>query len=122
MVFGFGLFMIVPMFRLLNRAMYLTVASALADGVVQLAPMAEDKCRAREALIAMLARETHSLQAEILVGAIVRLEPTAEDRRRAREAVLGGLARETDGSAAEELAGGLVIHCWIGRWGYRRCN
>ena len=60
-------------------------AAALADGLAQLDPTAEDKRQARGALLGLLARETSSWPAEELVGGLAQLDPTAEDKRQARD-------------------------------------
>ena len=77
----------------------------LVGGVVQLAPTAEDKRQAREALLGLLARQTDGWAAEELVGGVVQLDPTAEDKRQAREALLGLLAAPDRRPVAAELGG-----------------
>ena len=64
--------------------------------------------RARDALLALLARVTDSYGAAELAGALGPLDPTAEDRRRARDALLALLAREAYDFRAERLAGALA--------------
>ena len=64
--------------------------------------------QARDALLALLARETGSWEAAQLADGLAQLDPTAEDRRQARDALLGLLADETDSWRAAQLAGGLA--------------
>jgi hypothetical protein len=68
--------------------------------MIQLGPTAEDKRRAREALLGLLAGQTDSQAAGRLADGVAQLDPTAEDKRRAREALLGLLAGQTDSQAA----------------------
>ena len=76
----------------------------LADAVAGLAVTAEDRARAREPLLSLLASQTDPWLAGGLADALARLEPTAEDRARAREPLLSLLASQTDPRAATDLA------------------
>ena len=80
----------------------------LASGMARLDATAEDRRKAREALLGLLADVTDARLAVSLAGGVTRLGATAEDRRKAREALLGLLADETDAGLAEHLASGIA--------------
>ena len=61
--------------------------------------------QARDALLALLARETRGSMAASLAGGVAQLDPRAEDKRQARGALLALLARETDSWVAAWLVG-----------------
>ena len=72
--------------------------------LAELAPTAEDKRLARNALLELLANPWRGLGA-FWVGGVVRLAPTAGDKRQAREALLGLLADKTRHPGRERLRG-----------------
>ena len=55
------------------------LVSKLVDVVVELAPTAEDKRQAREALLGLLARETDEWLTAELVSGVIQLDPTVHD-------------------------------------------
>ena len=57
------------------------VAGPLARELAPLARTAEDRRRARHALLGLLARETNADTAERLADGLARLDPTAHDLR-----------------------------------------
>ena len=71
--------------QLLARETHIKVPRLGAAG--PLAPTAEDKHWAREALLGMLAHETNDFAAVRLADGLAQLDPTAEDKRRARDAL-----------------------------------
>jgi hypothetical protein len=77
-------------------------------GLAQLKPTAEDKRRARKALLGSLAEEWEGYWVAQLVAALARLGPTAEDKRQAFERLLSLLAGQSGVHWPAELIGGLV--------------
>jgi hypothetical protein len=74
------------------------MAVKLTTAVVSLDPAAEDRHRARKALLGLLADETDGLAAAALAEAVANLAATAEDRHQARELLLVLLAGEPEAS------------------------
>ena len=69
-----------------------TAESALKDlvsEIVRFASTAEDRRRAREALLRLMADGNNSRAADVLVAGIVQLAVTTEDKHRAGQALLG---------------------------------
>lgn len=80
----------------------------LSDGVVRLAPTAEDKRQVRDALLPMLFRRTDQTSVAALTNALVRLHLAEEDHRDVRNALLAMLAGQTNGAVAVTLIETLI--------------
>ena len=77
----------------------------MASSLAQLDPTAQDKRRARQALLKWT---RDGFSAKTRLAGVTLLSPTAEDKRQAREALLGLLIPQTDDLLAAELAAGLA--------------
>jgi hypothetical protein len=85
------------------------MAAVLVHRVVRFAATAEERRRARAALLAMLADDPDFSRAKELLDVVLRLAATAEDKREAREALTALLTNQTnDSEVAEVLMGGVA--------------
>lgn len=86
-------------------------AIALADGVAQLEPVADDQRQACEVLLSLLstlARGRNGSMASQLAEKIMKLTPTTQDKRQVIEALLRILTQHPDNWDAARLADALV--------------
>ena len=81
----------------------------LVDGIVQLAPVAEDKHLARDVLLALLPAQTNTWTTKTLVAGLVQLDPTAQDKQQACDVLLAQLTALTYSWNVEDLVRGLVL-------------
>jgi hypothetical protein len=79
-------------------------ALMLANAVTQLAMTVDERARAREVLLGLLASQTDPAKAQGAADAVARLDPTPEQRAQAKEAVLGLLAGQANPGTTLVLA------------------
>jgi len=89
-----------------------TNTAALVRALIKLDPSPQDKLRAGEVLIGLLARSSDSLpggqDAHAIVRGVLQLAVATQDQRRTRELLLGVLAGQTDSGTAVLLASALT--------------
>ena len=76
--------------------------------IVQSAWTAEEKRRARQGLLRVLARQGYVPVVKLLVDAIVQMAPTPKGQRETRRVLLKLISRESDPQMATEIAKGII--------------